>query len=121
MERRWAARVASQRDAPASEMAAAPAGERVTPEPRFPHRMRNTTTTYASSTSTDVAAYEDLPGHHLLAVRNLIATTNDESHHQRATSRHFAWVRGVGLLRRAGPSDVPAVYRCRGLLVRLLR
>jgi hypothetical protein len=62
-------------------MATAPAGERVTPEPRFPHRMRNTATTYASSTSTDVAAYEDLPGHHLLAVRNLIATTNDKSYH----------------------------------------
>jgi hypothetical protein len=28
-----------------------------------------------------VAAYEDLPGHHLLAVRNLIASTNDESYH----------------------------------------
>jgi hypothetical protein len=40
--------------------------------------MRNTTTVYASSASTDVAAYEDLPVHHLLAVRNLIATTNDE-------------------------------------------
>jgi hypothetical protein len=33
------------------------------------------------SASTDVAAYEDLPGHHLLAARNLIATTNDESYH----------------------------------------
>jgi hypothetical protein len=28
-----------------------------------------------------MVAYEDLPGHHLLAVRNLIATTNDESYH----------------------------------------
>jgi hypothetical protein len=36
---------------------------------------------YASSASTDVAAYEDLLGHHLLAVRNLIATTNEESYH----------------------------------------
>jgi hypothetical protein len=33
------------------------------------------------SANTDVAAYEDLSGHHLLAVRNLIATTNDESYH----------------------------------------
>jgi hypothetical protein len=39
--------------------------------------MRNAVTTYALSASTDVAAYEDLPSHHLLAVRNLIATTND--------------------------------------------
>jgi hypothetical protein len=43
--------------------------------------MCNTATAYASFASTDVAAYEDLPGHHLLAVRNLIATTNDESYH----------------------------------------
>jgi hypothetical protein len=44
--------------------------------PQFPYGMRNTTATYASSVSTDMAAYEDLPGHHLLAVRNL-------RHHQR--------------------------------------
>jgi hypothetical protein len=33
--------------------------------------MCNATATYASSASTDVMAYEDLPGHHLPAVRNL--------------------------------------------------
>jgi hypothetical protein len=43
--------------------------------------MRKTTATYASSVSTDVAAYEDLPGHHLLVVWNLIATTTNESYH----------------------------------------
>jgi hypothetical protein len=43
--------------------------------------MRKAAMAYASSASTDVAAYEDLPGHHLLAARNLIATTNDESYH----------------------------------------
>jgi hypothetical protein len=43
--------------------------------------MRNAATAYASSASNDVAAYEDLSGHHLLAVRNLIASTNDESYH----------------------------------------
>jgi hypothetical protein len=47
--------------------------------------MRNAATAYASSASTDVAAYEDRPGHHLLAVRNLIATTNDESYHGSAS------------------------------------
>jgi hypothetical protein len=47
--------------------------------------MRNTATAYASSASTDVAAYEDLPGHHLLAVRNLIATTNNKSYHSSAS------------------------------------
>jgi hypothetical protein len=47
--------------------------------------MRNTATAYASFASTDVAAYEDLPGHHLLAVRNLIASTNDKSDHSSAS------------------------------------
>jgi hypothetical protein len=47
--------------------------------------MRNAATAYASSASTDVAAYKDLPGHHLLVVRNLIATTNDKSYHGSAS------------------------------------
>jgi hypothetical protein len=47
--------------------------------------MHNTTAAYASSVSTDVVVYEDLSGHHLLAVRNLIATTNDESYHGSAS------------------------------------
>jgi hypothetical protein len=47
--------------------------------------MRNTAAAYASSASTNVEAYEDLPGHHILAVRNLIATTNDESYHGSAS------------------------------------
>jgi hypothetical protein len=73
--------------------------------------------------STVVAAYEDLPGHHLLVVRNLIASTNDESYHGSASelpraTLHLAWVRGVGLLQRARPSDVLAVPRRRRLLVR---
>jgi hypothetical protein len=63
----------------------APTRERVAVEPQFPHGVRNVAAAYASSVSTDVAAYEDLPGHHLLAVRNLIATTNDESYHSLAS------------------------------------
>jgi hypothetical protein len=43
--------------------------------------MHNAATAYTSSTSTDVAAYEDLPSHHLLVVRNLIASINDEFYH----------------------------------------
>jgi hypothetical protein len=42
--------------------------------------MCNATTAYASSAGTDIAAYDDLPGYHLLAARNLI-TTDDELHH----------------------------------------
>jgi hypothetical protein len=68
MERRRAARVAAQRDAPASGTTATPVGDSEAPGPRFPHGMHNAAATYASSSSTDVAAYEDLPGHHLLAV-----------------------------------------------------
>jgi hypothetical protein len=42
--------------------------------------MYNAAAAYASSASTNVVAYDDLPGYHLLAARNLIAT-NDESYH----------------------------------------
>jgi hypothetical protein len=38
--------------------------------------------------------YEDLPGHHLLAVRNLIATTNDESYHGSASELPLATSHG---------------------------
>jgi hypothetical protein len=87
--------------------------------------MRNTTAAYASSASTDVAVYEDLPGHHLLVVRNLIATTNDESYHGSASElppppRNLTRVPCVGLLWCVGPNNVPVVPRRRGLLVRLL-
>jgi hypothetical protein len=61
-------------------MTAAPAWERVVPEPRFPHGMCNAATAYTSSASTDVFL-----GHHLLAARNLFATTNDESYHGSAS------------------------------------
>jgi hypothetical protein len=47
--------------------------------------MHNAATPYTTSAGTDVAAYEDLPGHHLLAARNLIATTNNESYHGSAS------------------------------------
>jgi hypothetical protein len=47
--------------------------------------MRNTATPYTSSANTDVAAYEYLSGHHLLAVRNLVASTNDEYYHGSAS------------------------------------
>jgi hypothetical protein len=80
--------------------------ERMTAKSQFPHWMRNAATTYASSASTDVAAYEDLPDHHLLAVRNLIATTNDKSYHGSASElppHNLTWVCGVGLLRVPDP------------------
>jgi hypothetical protein len=84
MERRRAAHTEARGDAPTDETTT-PTGERAAAGPQFPYGMRNATAAYASSASTDVAAYEDLPGHHLLAVRNLIATTNDESYHGSAS------------------------------------
>jgi hypothetical protein len=89
MERHRVARVASQRNTPVSETATAPMGVRAVSEPRFPHEMRNTATAYASSASIDMAAYEDLPGQHLLALRNLIASTNDESYHGSVSELHL--------------------------------
>ena len=47
--------------------------------------MRNAAT-YASSSSTNFAEYEDLPGHHLLSIRNLIASTPDDSYPETASS-----------------------------------
>jgi hypothetical protein len=84
MERRRAAHAAARGDT-ATDGATASAGEHAAAGPQFPYGMRNAATTYASYASTDVAAYEDHPGHHLLAVRNLIATTNDESYHGSAS------------------------------------
>ena len=46
----------------------------------FPFEMRNAATTYASSISTNMSAYEDLPGHHLLSICNLIASSPDDSY-----------------------------------------
>ena len=42
--------------------------------------MRNAAATYASLINTNMSAYEDLPGHHLLSIRNLIASSPDDSY-----------------------------------------
>ena len=41
---------------------------------------------YASSSSTNFAEYEDLPGHILLSIRNLIASSPDDSYPEMASS-----------------------------------
>ena len=46
--------------------------------------MRNTAT-YISSTSANFPKYEDLPGHHLLSIRSLIASSPDESYPETAS------------------------------------
>jgi hypothetical protein len=121
MERHRAARVASQRDTPTSETppAPAPAGERVVPEPRFPHSMRNTphppaqtwqrTRTFPATTSWGPGTSSPPP------------MTSSTTAPPASCRPHLAWIHGVGLLRRTGPGDVPAVSRRRELLVRLLR
>jgi hypothetical protein len=47
--------------------------------------MRNAAT-YASSSCTNFAEYEDLPGHHLLLIRNLIISSPDDSYSETASS-----------------------------------
>jgi hypothetical protein len=65
---------------------------------------------YTSSASTDVAAYEDLPGHLLLAARNLIATTNDESYHGSASELPPATSHGYAEWDFSGVPD-PVMFR----------
>jgi hypothetical protein len=72
--------------------------------------MRNAVMVYASSASTDVAAYEDLPGHHLLAVGNLIATTNDESYHGSAGELPPATSHGYAVWDFSGVPD-PVMFQ----------
>jgi hypothetical protein len=81
MEQRRVVRVVSQHDATTGTMPTAPAGEREVSEPQFPHGMHNAAMAYASSASPNVVAREGRPGRHVLAVRNLAATTDDESYH----------------------------------------
>jgi hypothetical protein len=81
MERRRAARVASQHDATTGAMATAPAGERVVSEPQFPLGMRNTAMAYASSANPNIVAREGHPGRHVPTARDLVATTDNESYH----------------------------------------
>ena len=80
---------ASAPSVPAPSSAAAlvpPRGGSTSPSP-FPFGMRNTAArTYASSISTNFAEYEDLSGHHLLSVRNLIASSLDEPYPETANS-----------------------------------
>ena len=63
-----------------------PRGCSTSPSP-FPFGRRNTAArTYTSSISTNFTEYEDLPGHHLLSIRNLIASPPDESYPETASS-----------------------------------
>jgi len=63
-----------------SSLTATLIGEGASRPPLYPYIMRTSVATYASSISTNMSAYEDLPGHHLLSARNLIASTPDSSY-----------------------------------------
>jgi hypothetical protein len=97
MERRRAARLstptwveagASQPAAAAEDVVASPPlsaapvlpKEGVTALSPFPLGMRNAATTYASSVSTNLSAYEDLLGHRLISIRILITSSPDDSY-----------------------------------------
>jgi hypothetical protein len=80
-DRRRATRVASQRDAITGMTATASTGKCAVSGPWFLLGLRGTMMAHASSASTDVAAREGRPGRHVLAARNLAATTDDESYH----------------------------------------
>ena len=61
--------------------------------------MRNAAT-YASSINTNFSEYEDLPGHHLLSIRNLIASSPDESYNFTAEeAEDYSGVRDPDALR----------------------
>jgi hypothetical protein len=67
-ERRHAARITSQRDAPTGEMTAALTGERSVSGPRFPIGLRGATMTYVASANTDAATSGVRFGRHVPAV-----------------------------------------------------
>jgi hypothetical protein len=112
VERRRAVRTAAREDPPPqTDAAMCPEEERAATRPHFPHRLRIAATTYALPAGTDMAAYENLPGHHLLSIWNLIATRNNELYRSSAgdTTRDVARSREVGFFRRTGPSNVPVI------------
>ena len=51
--------------------------------------MRTATATYASSVSTNLSAYEDLPGHHLILIRKLIASSPNDSYPNSADEEYI--------------------------------
>ena len=76
---------ASATPAPSSTAALVPPRRGATAASPFPIGMSNAAS-YASSSSTNFAEYEDLPGHHLLSIRNLIASSPDNSYPEMASS-----------------------------------
>jgi hypothetical protein len=76
-ERRQAERAASQRGAPVSKAAAAPAGQRAVSEPCFPIGLRGATTAYNANVNTTMRRVP--PGRHVYIARDPSALAGDES------------------------------------------
>jgi hypothetical protein len=77
---RWhAARVAAQRNAPASTTIAAPAGERSVSGPRFPISLRGAMTAYAANANVNTTMRRVPSGRHILVARDSSTSAGDES------------------------------------------
>lgn len=74
---------ATRRPVPRPQKARRPKAD---PAPRapLPLGLRSAAAVYASSVSTNLSAYEELPGHHLMSIRDLIASTPDDSYPESA-------------------------------------
>jgi hypothetical protein len=109
-ERRWAARVASQRDAPTGGTTAAPTRERSVSGPRFPIGLRGATTAYVASANTDVAKRGVRPSCHIPAVRDPSASADNESPHGSASELPPATSHGYAEWDFSGVPD-PVMFR----------
>jgi hypothetical protein len=78
-ERRYAARVTSQRDAPTGITVPAPVGERSVSGPRFPIGLRGATAAYVANPNANTMMRKVPPGHHVLVARDPSASAGDES------------------------------------------
>ena len=93
----WVEAGVSQPGAGVEDVAALPPQSAATVPPKegaampspFPFGMRSAIATYASSVSTIMCTYEDLPGHHLISIRNLVASTPDDSYLESADDAYF--------------------------------
>jgi hypothetical protein len=110
MERRHAACVASQHDATTGETTTGPTGERSVSGPRFPIGLCGATTAYITSANTDAVTRRVRPGRHVLGVRDLSASTDDESSHGSASELPPATSHGYAEWVFSGVPD-PVMFR----------
>jgi len=71
----------------------------------LPYGLKNVAATYASSASTSLSAYMDLPGHHLRSTFDLIATPPASTYPEEVSSDEGAWG-GVDFTRLGDPETL---------------